>query len=239
MGIATPTVLDTVTQSTTAAAITSNSFSPAANAFLIVCATAAINTTTLPAPITDTFSPNLSWTQYTVEQGSGVRSTVVVSVAQTGASPGGGTVTTTFANAAINRRVQHVVQVASGFNTSTPVRQTKTGTGTTAATVTLDSTPLTDSLVLGVLALNGSSTPRAVPNANFTELVETGAGVNRAQNVQYDQDNTTTTVDWTNQSGAWSETGVVALEIAAATSGRVLSPRRMDGLGIFYRGMDS
>lgn len=223
MPVATPTVLDTVAVNASSTTIASNSISPAGNAFLLVTVSAFGGNASLPASIGETFSPNLSWTQYSVEQGSGTRSTVAIFVAQTGATPGSGVVTVTL-NAASARRVLHVVQIASGFNTSTPVTQSKTNTGTTAATVTLDALPAATSLVLGVLSINGTTSPRATPGATFSELVETGISSTSAQEVQYDNASAPQTVDWSTQSGTWTQTGVVALEIAEAAAGGIAHP---------------
>lgn len=216
MAISTPTVLDTVAQTTTATTITSATLSPDANALLLVIATGSstTNATTLPITITDTFSPNLTWTPYTVNSGATTPVGVAIFVAQTGATPGTGTVTATF-NTSTSRRVLNTTQIASGFN-ATPVAQSNTGVGTTSITVTLSGTPAADSMVFGAAGLRGASAG-LTPGGAYSEVVETLSSTNHIQNVEYDLVSPTTTVDWAVSASAI--VAAVALEIAAAAAG--------------------
>lgn len=218
MAISTPTVLDTVSAATSSATIASATLSPAANALLIVFAeaTASNAATRLPASIADTFSPNLSWTKYEAEHvGASRTATAVAWVAKTGATPGSGVVTVTIA-AACDRRTLHSVEVASGYNTTTPVKQSKVGGGASATLVlTLDATPDTDSLVLAAGAARNVTV--ITQDGDYTELAETAASTNHVGQVQYDAASADTTVQWAD--GGTAANAGVALEIDAAEAG--------------------
>lgn len=214
----TPTVLSSVAATTAAATITSGLLSPAANALLIVAACTTANTvqTYTPASILDTLTGgSLTWTKYEVLHNPADSSCVAVFVAQCGATPGTGIVTVTFAVNS-SRRVIHVVQQAIDFHTTTPVAQSKTGTGVaTTLTVTLDATPAAGSLVLGFVCSRDSA---ITPGSGFTELVELVASTNTSLEVEYDNASSPAAVDWSDLNTATNTAVVleIAEEIAAA-----------------------
>ena len=223
----TPTLLNTATVAVSQNYITSGSFSPAANALLIVvmecaAATAAART---PYTIADTFSPTLTWTKRGEVDAIGAASTASCAIftAQTGSSPGSGTVTTT-ASATSNRISQHVIQIASGFNTSAPVKQSKTNsaTGTPGAlTVTFDAAQDTDSCTVAGIAVRGATT--CTKDADFTELALTSAGGNHVGEICYDLNPTDATVGWTSTGLEYAGVAVEVDASAAAAGRRRLS----------------
>ena len=199
---------------------TTSSFSPTGNALLVVSGS-LLNTTLEPAvsSVTDTFTGTGSWTivqasNTTIQQHVGF-----IAYALLGSSPGSGTVTVNTSNNAIRTAVD-VYEVTS-VNTSAPVTQSKTGTGTSATpSITLDSTPATDSLVFGALSSRATSDPDITPGSNFTELGEvySSGGVAQAHiQTEYDAASATTTVDWSN--APTISNVMVGIEIAAAASG--------------------
>lgn len=217
MTIATPTVLDNVTQTTTSPSIASGTVAPSANALLIVAAGIGIGTNNggTPASIGDTLSGgSLTWTKYELGRiDSSLGIVIAVFVAKCGATPGTGVITSTF-NFTGNRRAQTVCQSASGFNT-TPVAQSKTNGGTAnTLVVTFDSTPATDSLVFAAIASRQASHPNIAPGTGFTELQDDAVSTNFWLEIMYDQDNADATADWTN-TGTGQNVGI-AIEIAAA-----------------------
>lgn len=214
MGIATPTVLNALGQTTTATFITSASVSPAANALLVVVAGCPYSAgTALPCTFTDTLSGGpLTWTVYSATFFDPTSANIAIGVAKCGPTPGSGTITATF-NVSLVRRTLITCQIASGFDTITPVRQSKTGgqSGGTTLALTLNSVPAPDSLVIGAVEHRQTTASNAAPGTNFTELNETAGGTGTSLEVEYDQDNATTTVDWTNIS---TTAVAVALEIS-------------------------
>lgn len=216
MAISTPSLLDTQSASTTANNIASGTLSPTANGMLIIEVHFAAATvgTKLPFSISDTFSPNLSWTKVEDEHRDTVNNnttSVAIFYAKVGATPGSGVVTVT-ANANTNRRTIHSSEVASGFNGTTPVKQSKTNNaGASPLTITFDSTPDSDSLVLAAVAVRGVTT--ITKDADFTQLVLTSAGSNHCGEVVYDADPTDTTVGWS--SGSACILAGAAIEIDA------------------------
>lgn len=215
---ATATVLDNVTQTTTSPSIASGTVAPSANALLVVAAGIGIGTNNsgTPSSIADTLSGgSLTWTKYELGRiDSSLGHVCAIFVAKCGATPGTGVITTTF-NFTGNRRAQTVCQVASGFNTTTPVAQSKTNGGIASTlVVTLDSTPATDSLVFAAVASRQASHPNIAPGSGFTELQDDAVSTNFWVEIMYDQDNADATADWTN-TGTGGNCGV-AIEISAA-----------------------
>lgn len=169
-----PTKLDQVDNTTSGNTIVSNSFTPSANALLVVVAVmgSGSSSTSLPASISDTFG--LSWTKHlSAEQASATRSaTVSIFTAVVGANPSAGTVTVTFASNNV-RNTLVVLQVAEGFDAATPVAQTKTGGNETDAslTLTLDSAPAASSLLVAALAgRDGGAQLAGDVEADFTNI---------------------------------------------------------------------
>src|SRR3990167_4071199 len=172
MAIANPTILNTTTAADNSAVSTSGSVSPSANALLIVITlrVAAGAAATTPISISDTFSPNLTWTKRAeTERSTATRNaSAAIWTALSGSSPGSGTVTTTGA-AISNRRVLHIIQVATGYNTSTPIKQAKAAVDADADpfVLTLDSSPDSDSLVLA--GFSSRNTITLAKDAAYTE----------------------------------------------------------------------
>lgn len=174
--------------------------------------------------ITDTFSGTGAWTIRQLRATDIQNNTGFIAYAILGSSPGSGTVTINASTGGLRAAVD--VYVVTGQAAATPVVQFKTGSGVTSTlSLTLDSTPAADSLVLAVAASRSSSDPDVTAGANFTEAgeVHSGGGVAQANtHVQYDAASATTTVDWSNLP-LLSNVGV-AIEIAAAASGGSLVP---------------
>lgn len=227
MPISTPTVLNTVSQTTSSATITSGTLSPASNALLVVSleATGASAATRLPASISDTFIPGPTWTKYEAEHVGASRSaTLVLWVAKLGATPVVGTVTATL-TVATDRRSLHSIEVASGYNTTTPVKQSKADGGTaTTLVLTLNATPDSNSLVLA--AMTARNVTVVTNDPDYTELIETTTSTNQVGQVQYDLTPTDTTVQWAD-AGTAANAGV-AIEIDAAAGG-TNTPKAVDG----------
>jgi hypothetical protein len=218
-----PTVLNQRGETTTAATIASVSVSPAANSLLIVCAGGTHSAgSTLPVAITDALSGgSLTWTDVEHTIGAANSANTVIAWAICGPTPGSGVITATWTVSHARRSI-FVIEVASGFNTTTPIRQSKVNaqTGGTTLTITFDSTPLTDSLIIGAVEHRQTAITTATPGTNFTTLgTQQNAGTGTGLHVQYDLSNATTTVDWSNLSNV-AATGV-AIEIAAAAGGAV------------------
>lgn len=236
MAPANPTLLDTVSATTTSNTITSATLSPAGNALLIVSLAAGLASEAAleDFTISDTFSPNLTWTRrHTEVNRSTNTSAMVVFTAVTGPTPGTGTVTV-LGNASSNRRVLKTSQIASGFNTSAPVTQAggnNNNTGPTTLAITLGAGPAADSLVMGFVGSRSATDITA--GGQFTELSESSSGGGGAtfHQIQYDATSPTTTVDWSTL-GAANNAGA-ALEIAAEAAGQPAA--RRFGISQFMR----
>lgn len=218
MSISTPTLLDTVSSTVTQAGTTSNSISPAGNAILIAIAeyTTATSATRLPFSISDTFTPNLTWTKQREDEALDTTNTVsaaiVIFTAVTGATPGSGTVTVSSTGTA-TRRALHIIQVATGYNTVTPIKQScKNNTLTSPLTLTFSASPDSDSVTIGAVSHRGSIT--VTKDADYTQLASTSAGTNHIGEVDYSLSPPDTTIGWTYAAG--TATCGVAIEIDAA-----------------------
>ena len=219
MALGTPTLLDTTTESSNDSSITSGSISPTGDALLIVAmVTRTSGGSRAVTGVSDTLTGTGSWTidVQTVGTASGYVD-VALCTAKAGSSPGSGTVTVTLSGNSA-RKCLHVAEI-TGQDTSTPVQQTKSNTGSGATlSITLDSSPASDSCVMGCNgdALSGVSGD-TTPGANYMELADSNLaqGAGNVQNeVEYDLTPTSTTVDW---SGLESINNAgVAIEINAA-----------------------
>lgn len=218
--------------------ITNDAISPTGGALMVVALSANRNTgSAMTYSIADTFAGTGTWTQSNASVDDGVRrQRTAMFYAILGATPGSGTVTVTSSHD-MDNRVMHVMEV-TGFNTSIPVQQSKTGTGTSATdSLTLDATPAATSLVIGVI---GSRDDAAVTaGAAFTELADTladDAANDMLQQVQYVLASATTTVDWAD-AGTTRNT-MVAIEInqAGAAAARRLVNGGLAGCHPFIGG---
>jgi hypothetical protein len=224
MAISTPTVLTQLGQTTTSATITSASVSPAANSLLIVCAGGTHSAgSTLSVAITDALSGgSLTWNDVEHTIGASNSANTVIAWAICGATPGSGAITATW-SVSHARRSLFVIQVATGFDTTTPIRQSKVNaqTGGTTLTITLDSTPLAGSLVIGAVEHRQGTVATATPGGNFTTLgTQQNAGTGTALHVQYDNASATTAVDWSTLSNVAA--AGVAIEIQEPTASGIV-----------------
>lgn len=195
------TLLDTSINSVNATNFTSGTVSPTADALLVMVVHMRDSGASPNGfSATDTFTGTGSWTnQAEIEsQADGDGSICCILTAQAGSSPGSGTVTTWW-SLNNNRGVFHLFEI-TGHDETTPVVQTKTGSGTaTTLSLTLDSTPETDSIVIGAIAQGYSGA--IDPGTDFTELVETEHTSTPdlskiVGQIQYDMTPGSTTVDW-------------------------------------------
>lgn len=215
--IATPTLAHAEVSATAFGnAIASPTFAAPANGLLVVVASANGNgagVTALPASIADTFAGSLTWTKYEDERGTtGSRVALAVFVAKTGLAPGSGTVTVTWTNTPGSKAL-NTVKILSGFATP-PVAQfavAEMGSGS-SLTATLATAPEATSLALGMLAARGTS-PNITPDPDATELEETPAGTNHAQQIQYILGNAAADMTWSGTLGVTGNQAIV-LEIA-------------------------
>ena len=230
--LSTPVLLNALAETTIDDTVTSNSISPSANALLVALVGWVEDGVTNPEPFTcsDSLTGTSAWTVHVTTSyviNTGIWNVnAVICTAVTGSSPGSGTVTVTSDGTATGRKNLHVVEVSQGYDASTPVRQTKAGgdpgTGATTLTLMLDSTPLSTSIVFGVIGLNADTVNGVTPGATFTELGDTVASAGESECVaesQYDEDDATTTVDWDNGAHSSADGGSagVAVEIQQGT----------------------
>jgi len=126
----------------------------------------------------------------------------------------------------------------TGYNTSSPVGGTASfgdGTGganTTLLSITLNATPASDSVVLGVIGMSADAPGLAPgPSGGFTELFEENlpAGWQNTQ-IQHRTSSTSTTVDWTTASVTPDLRVGAAIEIKAAAAGGAAA--RVVGIGL-------
>jgi len=113
----------------------------------------------------------------------------------------------------------------TGYDTSTPVGATASGTstGSGADSITLSAAPAADSDVLAFLSAvsSGSGTPAATPAAGWTEIHDTGVDGWHGVQSQSRTGSTSTTVGWgdVEAGGAMDDATLQAIEVTAAASG--------------------
>lgn len=215
MALSTPALLATGTLATNGTSVVSASSSPSDNALLVVAVSTISSSTPGTFAISTTLSNVGTWTQITVVSALNATRQIRTSIfyAQVTGDPGTGTVTATFTTAARGAIAVH--EVASGYNTTTPIRQSNSNTGTTSTlAVTLSSSPLSDSTTLGAVGGHDNS-DGTTPGANFTELADVTAGASEhlGMETEYDATSPTTTVDWS-ALGTSNNAGI-GVEIAA------------------------
>lgn len=247
MALSIPTLLDTKTLISINTSLLSSSIAPSADALLVVIASARRGVSPMPSfvSITKTGLANVgAWTVQQEVQATTVDwiDLVICTAKITGAGGSGQLEIHWNASGGPNRAVMHILEV-TGYDTSTPVAQSNQNSGTAnTLAVTLGATPAATSLVIGAVC-SRSATAAAVgvtPGGNYTELVESFANATNTvtQEVEYDQDNASATVDWSTLNT--DSNLAVAIEVkAAGAGGNLVYPRRMDGLGVYYRSMDS
>lgn len=207
-----PALLDTTTDGAGGSSLTSGSISPSNNCLLVIAFTGRRNDNTAisVSSISTTLSNVGSWTivQRDEEKATGLQQITAVAYALVSGSPGTGTITVNH-TADVLRRSVHVAET-TGHDTSTPVPQNATSD---TNTVTLSSSPASDSIVFGAVSSRASGIG---PGTGFTEIAETtpGGGAAITCQTQYDNGSASTTCDW---SGTSNPIGV-AIEIAAAAA---------------------
>lgn len=219
MPISTPTVLVTSTVAVATDPFTTGSVSPTANSILLVLISATTNAgSPTIVDVTSTLSGMGTWTEIAdIAHSAATKALAAAWYSIAGGSPGTGTITVD-ASSAFARWTVTVVEIASGYDTSTPAINAKTGTGTSATpSLTLDSSPAASSIVMGLITSLGDD--GVTPGAAYTELVDaTSGGGNAArQEIEYDTSPGSTTVDWAD-AGVTSN-AFLAFEIKAAAAG--------------------
>lgn len=219
MPLSAPTVLITSTVAIATDPFTTGSVTPTANALVIVLVSAVTNAGTPDiVGITSTLSGMGTWTEIAdIAHSAGTKALAAAWYSIAGASPGTGTITVD-ASSAFARWTVTVAEIASGYDTSTPAINAKTGTGTSATpSLTLDSSPAATSIVMGIVTSLGDD--GITPGAAYVELVDaTSGGSNAArQEIEYDSTPGSTTVDWSD-AGVTSN-AFLAFEIKAAAAG--------------------
>lgn len=225
MPLSNPTHLITHTYSGAAdASETTPSISPSANALLYVGVAVFISNADpgTISSITTTLSGVGSWTVHSPVASSNSRMRLAIATAQCGASPGTGTITVNLSGLGATRWIVFVGEV-TGHDTTTPITQSKNNSAAsgTSITVTLDSTPASTSLVLGMVLDNYATNTNIASGTDFSELVEQEITNIQAQ-MQYNLNDADTTCDWSSLNGAGTASGgllAIAIEIAEASGG--------------------
>lgn len=215
----TPVVLNTSTVAVATDPFTTASVSPTANSLLLILISVVTNAGSPNiVGVSSTLSGMSAWNEIAdIAHSAGTKALSAAYVAQCGAAPGTGTVTVD-GSSAFARWTVTIVEIATGYNASTPAINVKTGTGTSATpSLTLDSSPASDSVVLGLVTSLGDD--GITPGAAYTELVDaTSGGSNAArQQAEYDTSPGSTTVDWAD-AGVTSN-AFLAFEVPAAAAG--------------------
>ncbi|MDQ3159016.1 MAG: hypothetical protein M3P98_02690 [bacterium] len=193
MALGTPTSLTTGNSAVTEQSIATASISPTANALVIMCFGVRTAVDLVGVSITDSFAGGLgAWTTIPLTfNNSGTRCSCIFGYALAGATPGSGTITTSWGADSANKG--WIVSEITGTDMTTPVNQYNTNTGANSTlTVNLANMPKSDSVVLGLL---GSRDPSITPGASYIELAEDGTASYHAQ-VEYDTTPTSVTVNW-------------------------------------------
>ena len=215
--------LDSIESTTNTDTFAGNSISPTGGALLVVCIGVLRTQTGDPtvASVTDTFTGTGTWTIVQATQTASNQMVGAIAYATLGSTPGAGAVTVTLDLNSVRTTIDiYEVTDHDGVN------QSKTNIGTdTTLTVTFDSSPASDSLVIGTVVNRVTSDIDVTPGTDFTELGElfsSGPSIQLNLQTQYDAAGADTTTDWSNlESGACVG---VAIEILAAASGETVTP---------------
>lgn len=230
MALASPTHLSTTSDTSNDATITSASISPTGGALLVIGGTSFAATQSV-STVTDSFTGTGTWTIRQASQtgGSPSRESVgFIAYAVLGSTPGGGTVTVTFSSSSRDKTLG-VIEV-TGQDTTTPVPQWQSNTGTGASLiVTLDSTPASTSMVIGCVGDRGTNNP--VNGSGFTEISQQATD-DVVHDMQYDLTNADTTCDWTSFLGG-AANAAIAIEVAeqAAGASSIMNQMQSSNLG--------
>lgn len=237
MTVDNPTLLDTTTSSSNLSSLATASISPSANALLIVVIGLRLASDVTPNLAISSIVSTLSglsawnWVETVHESGGPNEYLAAIAWATCGPSPGSGTITIT-PNNTLNRWNIHTYEVAGGYDTSTPIAQSKTNTGAASSlSVVFDSAPASDSLVVGgIVDRNGTG---ITPGSGYTEGAETtvGSGPSAMLQSQYKNGSATDTVSWSTLFGLSS--AAAAIEIAAVGPAASGITRQMLQHGLF------
>jgi hypothetical protein len=153
------------------------SSSPTANAELYVVISWAQTSGSVNlggTPVSSAFSISGSWEQLVAPTTAVGSSNVRVAAfrARASSSPGSGTVTVTYAAGVLRGRAW-LVQVASDFDTTTPVRNSDTvtdGASGTTLSGTLDPSPLSASVLIAITAGADTSSTNSAAASGWTRL---------------------------------------------------------------------
>lgn len=232
MPISTPTQLNIfgiINTSTTT--LTSSSMTPTANALLLVSVAHRWSDGAGPAyvsSISSTFGTVGGWTIVAgnssvnnAEEFGSADARSVWAWAIANSSPGSGTVTVTLTNAHAQGKGFRTIQIESGFDTTTPILQTKVvGSGSTVDTLSgdFDSTPLSSSMLLMGSVASAATAGVQSAASGWTAFGDSAYLHTLRHGTQYRTSTTSTTfgVSWT----ATAANGIAlnALEIAAESS---------------------
>lgn len=195
MAISAPSLLTVGTSQSSVSSVTTASITPTADSLLLVLqCTGNISTTTFPtfSTPTTTLSGLGTWNVISLT-GSGTRYwRVGLWYVQCGATPGTGTITLR-TTSSYGRHAWMVAGVV-GHDTASPLRQNNTGTGTsTTLSITLGTTPLTDSMHFGAV-FSESQDGGINPGSGYTELGESGIVESNGHNAQMQYDLTPATL---------------------------------------------
>lgn len=231
MALSSASNVGTATSTANTTTVTTGTLSPTANALLIVTNAGRHNASMTISSVTDTFTGTGSWTLYQAELFDGSRYVrTLVAVAQAGSSPGSGTVTVTY-SANVARKAIALDEV-TGHDTSTPVVQNNSNSGTGATlTVTQSGTPASTSLMWGGIGDADAGATTGVADANYTENFDIdsgGGGTQITLQGMYDLVSADTTTDW--DSLASINNVGVAIEIAEAGGGVTLTVAGVDSI---------
>lgn len=203
------------------AAVTTASFTPTANAFIVVvvgstgsaAATGALTT----AAISSTHSAGTfgAWTIQQSNGGGASRSGVFVFYCFAGASPGAGTLTLTLGAAPTDAVIQ--VLEFTGVDTTTPVvGVATTGVATSTASVTVGATPTTSDYLFGAVCSRNDN-DGFTPGSGFTAFTQYFHGSPVASVlIEYQTGTTSTTVDVSSSNTVWTTLVGFIIKNAAA-----------------------
>lgn len=203
MALSTPSQKVSSVSTATGFSIASASFTPTANALLLVVCTAldgSVNTRTASG-CSGTHSVFTEITQKW--QGSANRSVLTCAYwGIAGASPGSAPVTVHWTGQNANRSVVQVYEM-TGHNVSDPIGYLGSTSSTgSSMTVTMNGTPLTASTVIGVMGSADDTNPNDIgEDGTFTLLSQVDSGGSTARaviHVQYDANSADDTVSWSN-----------------------------------------
>lgn len=235
MAISTPSLLATASsEDATQTSLSTASISPTGSGLVIAVGFAFDTLAALGTiSISDGFSGGLgSWTTHAIYSGDG-KYAAIIGWCQAGSSPGSGTVTLNFSTNA-RRSCFSVSEIASGFDTSTPVPQYKQSAvaNLSTASITLDSSPSSGSAVVGAITVREDADGDITEGTDFTELADFGSSsgsVGAWQEVEYDLTPADGTADWSGLSTTYALKWAHVIEVAeaAVAGGATVNPFTM------------